>query len=459
MPDPLQLEEADAHPLAEEPAVQIDSMVALLPLRVRERARNILSQGDAKSVQLLSRVIAKEHAKRRSQAKAILLLASLLLVVSIVAVTTHIRSLSGHSVMLGLGGFTLLALFAWTRLPTRLEKKARKFLKQSAEPGSIGPLLERLQLWAPLLRADARENLLRALPQITPEAFRKLTPTQQSHLYGTLNFEQRDRDRHLRMSVLTALGMAGDIGCLGIVYQLSTGEAVTDTAVAVREAARRCLDALFARLDFGPLEHLPRYLLGVEDEIRSEKTAFQDYATSLLGLRQLLPQLTPSDYRGILSTAQRSVLYGLPMLYSVSASGRYQFRRRDLHLEIVRTAVRLGDIRALDPLQSFVCTTMAAADEELYGALCQASSTLEALAEQKHADKVQRNAAATAASQTAQGHRPVSPARASVVQDTFLHAVVVQPPNRLPVSTETSEFVRPRSGADAEEPVQPGVKL
>ena len=74
----------------------------------------------------------------------------------------------------------------------------------------------------------------------------------------------------------TRLEKKGDTGCLGIVSQLSTGEAVTDTAVAVREAAGRCLDALFVRLDFGPLEHLPPYLLGVEDEIRSEKTAFAE---------------------------------------------------------------------------------------------------------------------------------------------------------------------------------------
>lgn len=366
----------------EHPVAQMETVVALLPPKVRDKARAVLLQGDAKSVQLLTRVISKERTKRRSRAKATALPGSLLLIGSLLtAARPHL--FGGYTAALGLSGLGLLALSALTRMPSRLQKAAQEALVQSEDPEGIGALLERLPLRSPVLRAQVRADLIQALPQITADSFRKLTPKQRGYLYGTLSYEQRDRDMDLRLSVLAALEEVGDASCLGVVYQLTTGEAVTDTAVAVREAARNCLDCLFARLDFGPLEALPQHLLSISAEIREEKTDFQAYATSLLSLRQLLPQLTPANYRSILSANQRTQLYALPMLYAVSNNGKYQFRRRDLHLEIVRTADRLRDTRALEGLLSFVCSTMAAADEELYAALCRVNSALEALADQK----------------------------------------------------------------------------
>jgi hypothetical protein len=378
MPD---LSELEIHPSYH------DNVVALLPRKNRGRARDILRRRGPKSVQLLTRIVTKERRKRRTRAKVMALTGSLLLVGAVVFAARS-YSFGGAIPAFGAGGLTLLALSAFTWVPTRLEKAALAALLQSEEAGSLGSLLEGLHLRAYSLQALAKEQLIRLLPQITPGTLKGLTPTQRAYLYGALSYVQRDSNLDLRLSILTALQKAGDESCLGVVYLLATGEALTDTAVVVREAAKNCLEHLSARLDFGPLEGLSHYIVSVRVQIQAEKPDFQIYAKSMLALRQLLPRLTPSNYANILSASHRNQLYRLFMLYSSSAIGLYRYGRRELHLEIVRTAERLGDTRAIDGLQAFSCTSMAAADEELYVAVCKALSTLEPLAETVESSKV-----------------------------------------------------------------------
>lgn len=370
MPDSLELEN---------PTRQIENVIALLPPKIRDKAHDILNQSGARQVQLLTRVISKERAKRRLRAKATALPGSLLLAASLL--TTRSHTFGGYSAALGLSGLSLLALSATTLLPSRLEKAAREALLQSEETSSIGPLLEGLHKGSPAVRAQARERLIRLLPQITPETFRKLTSDQRGYLYAAVNHVQRSGDLDLTLSVLIALQEAGDERCLGAVYRLAVREAATEDELAVRDAARDCIERLYARLDFGPLESLPRHISSISAGLRVGSADFQDYVTSLLTLSRLLPQLTPANYERILSANHCSQLYGLLLLYAAAGSGMYWYRRRDLHLEIVRTAERMGDTRAIDILQEFAGTNMAGADEELYTAVCRTLSALEELAD------------------------------------------------------------------------------
>ncbi|MCW3053103.1 MAG: hypothetical protein JWN14_2273 [Chthonomonadales bacterium] len=359
---------------------QTEHILALLPSKIRAKAQGVLNQGGDKKVRLLTRIIAKERLKRRTFARITILLASLFLVAfALCAVRSN--SVGGYVAALGLSGFVLSAYSATTLVPSRLETAVKAALLESAEPGSLGALLESFHMRVTTHHAEARENLMRLLPHITPEAFQGLTSTQRGYLYGTLNYAHRNTDRDLRLTVLTALQEVGDASCLGIVYQLATEEAVTDVELAVRNAARSCLDHLLTRLDFGPLEDLPHHVHKASVQLRADKTDFQNYATSLLTLSQLLPQLTPANYETVLSANHRIHLYGLLLLYATSDSNMYRYRRRNVFLEIIRTAERLSDTRAIDTLQEFAGTRAATADEEVYRGASQAIDTLEALVE------------------------------------------------------------------------------
>ena len=367
MPDPLELEEQISN---------VEQFVALLPPKVRKKARGILSQGGDRSVQLLTQVIAKERAKRRTRAKVTALPGSLLLVGSLV-VAVRSGVLSGLSAALGLSGLPLLAFTLLTRLPTRLEKAAQEVLSQSEETLSIGPDLAGLRSLNPAHRTRAKENLITLLPQMSPENFQQLTLSQRGCLYGTLNYAKRHTDLDLHVSVLGALSRAGDKSCLGVVYLLATGDTGSDIAAVLRKAARNCIGHLLARLDFGPLENLAEHIVSIDVQVRAEKADLRVYAASMLTLRRLLPQLTTSNYGSILSANHRNQLYRLLMVYASSGSSHFRYGRRELLLEIVRTAERVGDAGALDVLSAFSCTTMAASDEEIYAAVCQALSALE----------------------------------------------------------------------------------
>ena len=371
----------------ENSARQTEHILALLPSKIRAKARGVLNQGGDKKVRLLTRIIAKERLKRRTLVRITLLLAALFLVAFLLS-AVHSHSVGGYTAGLGLSGFVLLAFSATTLAPSRLETAVKAALLESAEIGSLGALLESFHTRVTTHHAEARENMMRLLPHVTPEAFQNLTSTQQGYLYSTLNHTHRNTDRELRLTVLAALQEAGDTSCLGVVYQLATEEAITDNALAVRNAARRCFDHLLTRLDFGPLADLPQHIHKASVQLRADKTDFQEYAISLLTLSQLLPQLTPANYETILSANHRFHLYGLLLLYATSDSNVYRYRRRNLLLEIIRTAERLSDTRAIDTLQEFAGTRAATADEEVYNAAARALDTLEALDERNTQDSL-----------------------------------------------------------------------
>ncbi len=366
----------------EDPTRQIETVVALLPPKVRAKAQERLSESNEKRVQLLNRMILKESAKRRVRSKATSLPGSLLLLGCLAAALRSNTSV-GYIATLSLSFIILCMHYKLVRFPSRLEKAAQELLQMGQEPGTIGPLLADLQARSTVQRTQARESLIELLPEVTPAAFQNLTPTQRDSLYGTLSYAQRNTDVDLRLSVLDALRVAGDNSCLGVVYHLATGEATTETARTIREAARECIDCLSVRLDFGTLENLPRYINNVSTQLRAAEPDFHEYTTALLGLSQMLPQLTPSNYESVLDVNERAHLFSLLPLYAATRSGMYQYRRRNLHLEIVRAAERMGDTRSLYALQEFVGSTMAASDEEIYACLSQALDTLETLVEQK----------------------------------------------------------------------------
>ncbi len=388
---------------------QTEQILALLPSKIRAKAQSILNQGGDKKVRLLTRIIAKERAKRRSFARITILLASLFLAAFLISAIRS-QGVGGYIAALGLSGFVLLAFSATTLVPSRLETAVKAALLESAEPGSLGALLERFHARVTTHHAEARENLMRLLPHVTPDAFQSLTATQRGYLYGTLNRAHRNTDRDLRLTVLAALREAGDTSCLGVVYQLATEEAITDVELAVRNAARDCLDHLLTRLDFGPLADLPHHIHKASVELRADKTDFQNYATSLLTLSQLLPQLTPANYETVLSANHRTQLYGLLLLYATSDSNVYRYRRRNVLLEIVRTAERLGDTRAIDTLQEFAGTRAAIADEEVYHGASRAIDVLEALAARKQGSPAVVQSSSTRRQKQSTGPEPTEPA-------------------------------------------------
>lgn len=378
MPDSLDLDNQ---------SFNMENVLALLRPKMREKARVILTKGGADSVRLLTSVVSRERSRRRLRTKGAILAGSLLVAGSVAAAVAHSEVLKKTVSGTGLSGLLLLAFAALTWFPTRLEQTALEALLQSEDPANIGTLMESLHLRSAAIRAQAKENLVRLLPQMTSEIFDALTPVQRGYLYGTLKQISHNNALDLCSSVLAALGEAGDKRCLSVVYQLASGDAEANNAEVIREAARRCIDLLFTRLDFGAVENLPHHILKICGQMRTEKPDFQVYAVSLLALRQLLPQLTPDNYKRILSANHRHELYLLLMLHAASGSGVYRYGRRELHLEIIRTAERMGDTHVIDAVYTFACTRMAAADETLYAAVNRTLKRLETLAEREEASK------------------------------------------------------------------------
>jgi hypothetical protein len=243
------------------------------------------------------------------------------------------------------------------------------------------------------LRTKAKASLLRLLPHVTPEICQRLPPRQRGYLYDLLSYQDRNKDMELRLAALTALRQAGDRTCLGAVYLLAAGDASTPAAQTVQTAANECLDHLLAHLDFSPLKSLPRYIDSAYAQMRRDGVDLQVYATCLLNMRQLLRQLTPANYQNILVDSQRDNLYRL-LLPRPSPNPGHPVGKRELDLEIVRTAARLADTRAIKAFTLFA-RNPSSGDRSVQAAVREALPALEALVEgEKESQTLLRGTAA-----------------------------------------------------------------
>src|SRR4051812_48782823 len=96
---------------------QAEPILALLPSKIRARARDVLNQGGDKKVRLLTRIIEKERAKRRTFARITILLAALLLAAFLIS-ALHSHGVGGVVAGLGLSGLVLLAFAATALVPS-----------------------------------------------------------------------------------------------------------------------------------------------------------------------------------------------------------------------------------------------------------------------------------------------------------------------------------------------------
>jgi hypothetical protein len=339
MPDPSKTEKPRPKPE--------NLFVALLPSWSRTRAQAIMNKGNGESARLLNRVIARENARIRIRTAIIVLPTSLLLIRA-----APISEPPWYVAVLASIGLTLMASYALTCLPSRLETVAMETLSQGEDLLYIGPLLAALQkrnLNEPM-RERIKQALARLLPHCTQQVFDLLTPMQRRSLYGILDDEVRPCHLKLHLAVLSLLGQWGDRRCLGVLYRQATEEAANPD---VRTAARDSVEQMCRRLNFGALHRMPEYSERLLSQLRAiGMNAFFDYqvcATCIMALRRMVPQLTPDNYKSVLSEDHRDRLYQL--LTERSLYGTYRYGKDELFLEIIAAAGRMRDIRAISFLQ------------------------------------------------------------------------------------------------------------
>ena len=327
-------------------AAKIARLLALLPESERAETASILAQNDARSLQMLTNIIVSEHTNRRTRA---LLLAGPGALIWITLLVSIVHETPPWPMKIaGLAGTLMLALSPLTGIPTAREKAAVEAVVLSEDKHSIGALLEVAQIinLPGTLHIKSKQILIRLLKSLTPADCALLTPAQHRQLYHLLNYIHRDCDLALRLAAIAALQQIGDLQCLGVLYALAAGEAATSTAQAVRQAAQDCLERMRFRLDFAPVAKISEYTEVLIHQLQSEAIDNQICATSLLALRQLLPQLNTTNFHRILSERDRDRLYQLLTL-PAWLFNRPRYGIIELQEEILHTAHRLVDTRAL----------------------------------------------------------------------------------------------------------------
>jgi hypothetical protein len=433
-------------PKVEKQADLIENLAALLPPKERDAARTLLSKGDAESIQLLTDLRWNEHDTRRVRG-GLTVLSGLLLLLGSLIVGAFLGPAVGYVAALGLVVLVLSTL-TWTCCPTRRENAAIAILLSSENPTSIGPILECMHLSDRVLCAQAKASLTRLLPHLTTEICERLPPRQRGYLYDLLNYQHRDKERELRLTALTALRQAGDRTCLGAIYLLAAGDASTPAAHSVRAAASECLEHLLARIDFSPLS-LPRYIDSAYAQMRREGVDLQVYATCLLNLRQMLRQLTPANYQSMLSEWQRDNLYRL-LLPRPSPNLGHPVGKRELDLEIVWTAERLGDTRAIKSFMLFA-RNPASGDRSVQAAVRKMLPTLEALVEREKESQTLLRGTGAPDAHPEELLRAALPDAFAADPTELLRASVTQQPVPQPATKDAEEPTRLHIGIQPED--------
>lgn len=331
-------------------ASKIAKLLTLLPERQRAETESILAQNDARSLQLLTHIIVSEHTNRRTRALLLVGPGALIWIALLISVVHEMAPWPLK--VAGLAGTLMLALSPLTSIPTARERAAVEAIVLNEDKHSIGALLEVVQIFnlPGALHRKSKQILIRLLNSLTPADCALLAPAQHRQLYHLLNYVHRDCDLALRLAAIAALQQIGDVQCLGVLYALAAGEAATPTAQTVRQAAQDCLERIRFRLDFAPVARISEYTEVLIHQLQSEAIDNQVCATSLLAMRQLLPQLNTANFHRILSERDRDRLYQL-LILPAWLFNQPRYGIIELQEEILRTAHRLVDTRALVPVR------------------------------------------------------------------------------------------------------------
>ncbi len=367
-------------------SAKIKKLLALLPASQREETADVLENNAVRSLQLLTDIIYREHTNRRTCAILMAVPGALMFLGTLLSLTQ--TNLPEYVHLAGISGMVLLLLSPLTRIPTTLEKAAVEAIVLRGDKRSIGALLETLQIshLPPALHQRSRQRMTHLLQNLTEADANLLTSVQRSQLCRNLNYLYRDHDLELRLATLKALQNVGDPYCLGVIYTLAEGDAATHTAQMVRQAACDCIEQIGGHLDFGSVTQIPDYTDSLVHQMQSEIEDHQITATCLLALRHLLPQLQPTHYQSVLSERHRDRLYQLLTLPFIVNQNRYGIH--EVQKEILRTAHRLADTRALPSVRKIAFGQIPHPAAKQFRALARETLTLlEAQAEREKESK------------------------------------------------------------------------
>jgi hypothetical protein len=143
--------------------------------------------------------------------------------------------------------------------------------------------------------------------------------------------------------------------------------------------------------------------------------------TSVLALQQFLPDLQPDTCHSVLSERQRDRLYQLLMLPLMVNQDRYGIN--EVQEELLRTAQRLGDTRALGSIRKIAFVGGATPAIRRISAM--ARETLRILEAQVEKEKESRTLLRGASSPAGQPHellRAAAPAEATTAPNELLRA-------------------------------------
>jgi hypothetical protein len=312
-----------------------------------------VDSGSAEALYVLGRILTRERAYRKQRSALLITVAILLGVGGACFLSTLSNADAGPATFGSAVALVLLSLLAMYNPVGRLEQAAFDYLLHLDDRRIIGLLLEQRNAVALNDQYRVNQALTRLLPEIEPGEASQLTSAQRNQLYSILGYVYREYDMDLRLAAIAALARIGDRRDLGALYAVASAMAATKGEQAVRTEAQKCLHDLQARLDFGKVESIPDYLKPIYTPVTGQtnsQTAFYVVdADSLYVLIALLPQLTSTNYRQILSQQMdRDRLYSL---LTPATAGSYSFDKLKLYREIVRTLERVGDTKSMHALR------------------------------------------------------------------------------------------------------------
>lgn len=441
MPEP-----APAPTESESRAAAVQKLLALLPPDRRAEFAEALAHRDLHCGEMLTSLLNKEQAGRKRRRNLLILLAVALEGIAAFLLFPPSAPLIGA--VCGVVGVALLIGAITVDAPTRLECAVLETAVQDNSKESIGVLLEEIHL--SMLPTDLHQRMKKALTarlrSLTPEDAGLFTPIQRHKICRLFRHASLVSEPDLLFAALSALRHIGDHVCLGVIYSLATQEAYYRSTQQLRQAAQHCLDKLGDRLDFGSLEKLPLYIQILRHQFQAEAIIPQSYAQGMLALRRLLPQLTADNYEQILSPSDREQLYQLfaqalssPLMREKQFEAS-RYGTAALLEEILRTAQRLRDTRALPPLRRFSHYRTLPRDlEAIRPKVKEAEVLLEALAKLEQESAVLLRGATAPAQPAEDLLRPVASAASTTDPAELLRAAPSQPiqqPLSLPTAQE-----------------------
>lgn len=397
-------------------------LLSLLPTRERGRLTEAIERGSGETLSFLAQILACESAARNSRATILCLLASLILACLIFRVPILLDLPLWVTQFGGLALGPLLAALALTSSPGRRERAAFDYLLRIEDRRSTGLLLERLHIGSSSDRQRVGEVLEQRLPEFGSEDLQYLTSLQRQQLNGLLSASYPFDDLNLRLAAIGVVERLGGRDSLGTLYQIAAGEAALKGDQTVRAAAQKCLYALQARLDFGGPEKIPEYLLRIGTPPNSPSSPATVYADNLYALIAVLPQLTPDNYRSLLSRADRNALFAL---LSRASLGNYGYDHLKLYREVIGALARVGEIQSMNALrQVVVMEAPTDGAKQLRAAAKEALSVLRQQLEKEKVSKTLLRASSAPEARPEEMLRAAAPAESVTTPNELLRASV-----------------------------------